>query len=137
MKTFKIESTEKNINWVNQNLDARDFNIKENKIVIFYFNEMQKTDILKEIGEITAAIDLLEIHDFSIRKTGHGQWNVALVIDENENKEQISISTTTTNSRAVDGHDGYYQALAKECLKDNELDYYSYDFSNLPSQEEE
>lgn len=49
MKTFKIENSEKNVNWVNENLDSRDFKITENEIVITYFNEMQKSDILTAI----------------------------------------------------------------------------------------
>jgi hypothetical protein len=49
MKKFKIENSEKNLNWVNTNLDLVDFKIEGNEIVIFYFNEMQKNDILTEI----------------------------------------------------------------------------------------
>lgn len=50
MKNFKIENSEKNLNWVNTNLDARDFKIEGNEIVIGYFNEMQKNDILNAIN---------------------------------------------------------------------------------------
>lgn len=50
MKNFKIENSEKNQNWVNNNLDARDFKNEGNEIVIFYFNEMQKNDILNAIN---------------------------------------------------------------------------------------
>ena len=49
MKKFKIENSEKNLNWVNTNLDERDFKIEGNEIEIIYFNEMQKNDILTEI----------------------------------------------------------------------------------------
>ena len=49
MKKFKIENSEKNLNWVNTNLDLVDFKIEGNEIEIFYFNEMQKNDILTEI----------------------------------------------------------------------------------------
>jgi len=56
MKTFKIEATEANTTWVNENLDARDFTIKSNEIVITYFNEMQKTDILNAIEVMNTAI---------------------------------------------------------------------------------
>lgn len=52
MKNFKIENSEKNLNWVNTNLDARDFKIEGNEIVISYFNEMQKNDILTAIENI-------------------------------------------------------------------------------------
>ena len=55
MKTFKIEATEANTTWVNENLDARDFTIESNEIVITYFNEMQKTDILNAIEVMNAA----------------------------------------------------------------------------------
>lgn len=54
MKTFKIEATEANTTWVNENLDTRDFTIESNEIVITYFNEMQKTDILNAIEEMNA-----------------------------------------------------------------------------------
>ena len=50
MRNFKIENSEKNQNWVNNNLDTRDFKIEGNEIVIFYFNEMQKNDILNAIN---------------------------------------------------------------------------------------
>ncbi len=50
MKKFTIEATEKNITWVNENLDARDFKIEGNQIVVTYFNEMQKNDILNAIA---------------------------------------------------------------------------------------
>lgn len=49
MKTFKIEASEKNINWVKINLDDRDYKIVNDEIVITYFNEMQKNDILNAI----------------------------------------------------------------------------------------
>jgi len=52
MKNFKIENNEKNINWVNANLDARDFKIEGSEIVICYFNEMQKNDILNAIESV-------------------------------------------------------------------------------------
>lgn len=51
MKTFKIENSEKNLNWVNVNLDQRDFKIDDNQIVIGYFNEMQKKDILNALNQ--------------------------------------------------------------------------------------
>ena len=49
MKKFKIENTETNLNWVNNNLDEIDFKIEGNEIEIIYFNEMQKNDILTAI----------------------------------------------------------------------------------------
>ena len=49
MEKFKIENTERNLNWVNTNLDLVDFKIEGNEIEIFYFNEMQKNDILTAI----------------------------------------------------------------------------------------
>ena len=52
MTTLKIENNEKNTNWVNANLDARDFKIEGNEIVIGYFNEMQKLDILNAISSL-------------------------------------------------------------------------------------
>jgi hypothetical protein len=60
MKTFKIENSEKNLNWVNTNLDARDFKTEGNEIVIGYFNELQKNDILTAIENIVE-----KTYDFS------------------------------------------------------------------------
>ena len=52
MKNFKIENSKKNLNWVNTNLDARDFKIEGDEIVIGYYNEIQKNDILTAIDNI-------------------------------------------------------------------------------------
>ena len=46
MKSFRIENNIKNSEWVDINLDAQDFRIVRNEIIIFYFNEMQRNDIL-------------------------------------------------------------------------------------------
>lgn len=52
-KTFTIENNERNLNWVNENLDTRDYEVKGDDIVITYFNEMQKNDILSALPENT------------------------------------------------------------------------------------
>lgn len=49
MKTFTITTNQENINWVNDNLDVRDFLIHKDVISIIYYNEMQKADILNAI----------------------------------------------------------------------------------------
>lgn len=46
MKSFRIENNIKNSEWVDINLDAQDFRIVRNEIIIFYFNEMQRNEIL-------------------------------------------------------------------------------------------
>jgi hypothetical protein len=46
MKSFKIENNIKNLKWVNKNLDAQDFHIVGNEIIIFFYNDMQRNDIL-------------------------------------------------------------------------------------------
>lgn len=61
MKTFKIENNAKNINWVNENLTAEDFKIEGNEIVIFYFEEMQKEDILEAIENIEEEVELFDV----------------------------------------------------------------------------
>lgn len=45
-KYFKVEKNEKNLKWVNDHLDPRDFYTMENEIVIGYYSEMQRNDIL-------------------------------------------------------------------------------------------
>jgi hypothetical protein len=49
MKTFKINNTAKNIKWVNENLTAQDFKIVNNEIIIGYYNEMQRIEIIEAI----------------------------------------------------------------------------------------
>ena len=61
MKTFKIENNAKNINWVNENLTSQDFKIEGNEIVIIYFEEMQKTDILEAIENIEEEVELFDV----------------------------------------------------------------------------
>lgn len=60
MKTFKIENSAKNINWVNENLTKQDFKIEGNEIVIIYFEEMQKNDILEAIENIEQEVNTLD-----------------------------------------------------------------------------
>ena len=45
-KYFKVEKNDKNLKWVNDHLDPRDFYTMENEIVIGYYSEMQRNDIL-------------------------------------------------------------------------------------------
>ena len=49
MKNFTIEASEKNINWVLNNLDIEDYAVVENQIIIHYYNKFQKTDILNAL----------------------------------------------------------------------------------------
>ena len=52
-KTFTIENNEHNLNWVKENLDTRDYEVKGNDIIITYFEDFQKNDILQAISEKT------------------------------------------------------------------------------------
>lgn len=56
--------------------------------------------------------------------TSPGHWRVTIEINGNE-----TYRCTTTNSRAVDGHDGGKIELAKECLRANSYDTCKFDFS--------
>jgi hypothetical protein len=57
MKTFKIENTVANKSWILENLDDRDFTIAEGAIIINYFDENQKSDILNAIDKSKATIE--------------------------------------------------------------------------------
>lgn len=59
----------------------------------------------------------------STRQTSPGHWRVTIEINGNE-----TYRCTTTNSRAVDGHDGGKIALAKECICANSYDCDLFDF---------
>jgi len=48
-KTFTIGNVETNCNWVIKNLDDRDYQVTDAGIVITYFSEDQKKDILEAI----------------------------------------------------------------------------------------
>ena len=51
MKTFKIFKNETNLNWVNNNLDLRDYEVGETMILINYRHDFQKQDILNAIHQ--------------------------------------------------------------------------------------
>ena len=53
MRTFSVKNDAINQKWVSKNLDSRDYEIKGDEIVITYFNESQKKDILQAISETT------------------------------------------------------------------------------------
>ena len=53
MKKFSIKKDIINQEWVSKNLDKRDYEVKGDEIVITYFNDGQKNDILKAIPERT------------------------------------------------------------------------------------
>jgi hypothetical protein len=50
MKAFTIEKTEKNLAWVNSNLDQVDYKVLAAYIAIYYNHEFQKKDILSAIN---------------------------------------------------------------------------------------
>lgn len=68
-----------------------------------------------------------KVVNFSTVKTGYGHWLVSVEL----NSSNEIYKHTTTNSRAIDGHDGYQVALAQECLSANDIDYNYIDFSSL------
>ncbi|MEB3039206.1 hypothetical protein [Capnocytophaga gingivalis] len=53
MKKFSIKNDIINQEWVKDNLDRRDYEVKGDDIIITYFEEMQKNDILHAISEKT------------------------------------------------------------------------------------
>jgi hypothetical protein len=61
MKTFKIFKNETNLNWVNNNLDLKDYEVGETMIVIYYNHDFQKNDILNAlklyfVGDVYATL---------------------------------------------------------------------------------
>ncbi len=94
MKTFKIEATEANTTWVNKNLDARDFTIESNEIVITYFNEMQKTDILNAIEEKNATIATYDVRFNDNNDSNSKEFKMTL----EEAKSYIKTNNGTNNS---------------------------------------
>ena len=88
------------------------------------------------------------INSFKIIKTGYGHWLITLVIenpalnlpdediywemnDKNDEPKTFTLKHISTNSRAIDGHDGFEIALASECLQSNNLRLDLFDFSTL------
>lgn len=49
MKSFNLINHPKNLAWVTENLDLKDFKISDSLITVFYFSENQKSDILKAL----------------------------------------------------------------------------------------
>jgi|GEM_PF-5803518 len=96
---------------------------------------------------------LAQVHHFSTRMTGYGHWLITLIVDnpalflseddhywrfndKEDEPDQITLKHTTTNSRAIDGHDGYKRALANECIRANEWDEAMFDLSILADSDE-
>lgn len=67
-----------------------------------------------------------EVSYVSTRQTGAGHWKVTIEVNGCE-----TYHCTTTNSRAIDGHDGGKIALAKECLAANNYDFDLFDFYSI------
>lgn len=76
------------------------------------------------------------IYHISKRKTGYGHWKIILDIEGEDGDSEV-ITCTSTDSRAIDGHDGADQALAAECLTGNDLDDDEYDLSSLNGGDED
>ena len=99
---------------------------------------------------------MITIHSISTKFSGYGHWKVTIVIDnpalnytdddyywntvdhgKEDEPSRLTLTKTTTNSRAIDGYDGYEHALASEVLTDNEFDSDDFNFENLKSEDEE
>ena len=85
-----------------------------------------------------------------VRNVGYGHWKVtveaenpALKLPENDHywkyydrehePEYVLFTHVSTNSRAVDGYDGFEVALAKEAIRTSEWDVDMFDYSSLRS----
>jgi hypothetical protein len=97
--------------------------------------------------------NLSTIIRFNTIKTGYGHWLITMEVDnpalllsnldeywryydiENE-PETLTLKHTTTNSRAIDGYDGFEQTLASECIRANNWDDSLFDLTSLKSKEE-
>lgn len=98
----------------------------------------------------------VKVNSISWKKTGYGHWLVTLNIDnpalnyaENDyywktvdhdiedEPEKLTLTKTTTNSRAIDGHDGYEHALANEVLMSYGYDIEDFDTSILCQEDED
>ena len=94
-----------------------------------------------------------KILNFSTKLTGYGHWLIAMEIEnpnlklsdddyywtmnnKEDETETLVIKKTTTNSRAIDGKDGFEVALAEECLRANDFYIEDFDTSSLRSEEE-
>ena len=97
--------------------------------------------------------NLATIQEFKTEKTGYGHWLITITLenpnlllddsdyywtmaDREDEEEYVTFKKTTTNSRAIDGHDGYEVALAQECLNANEVNCDLVDFSTLKEKED-
>ena len=88
------------------------------------------------------------ITNFEKRKTGYGHWKITVELenpnlllsnddyywqlnDIEDEQDYVKFTHITTNSSAIDGHDGYEVALAQECLNANEVNIDLVDFTTL------
>ena len=91
-----------------------------------------------------------KIRSLTVRKTGYGHWritveaeNPALKLPKNDpywkyysrkdESEHVLFTHVSTNSRAIDGYDGFEVALAKEAIRASEWDVDMFDYSSLRS----
>lgn len=76
------------------------------------------------------------IYHLAKRQTGYGHWKISLDIETEEGESEV-ITCTSTDSRAIDGHDGGDQSLAIECLQDNGYNDDDYDVDSLDGGDDE
>jgi hypothetical protein len=94
---------------------------------------------------------LASIISFSTRFKSYGHWLITLEIenpnlllsdddyylkfnDKEDEEEILELYCTTTDSRAIDGEDGFEVTLAHECLRKNDINTNLVDFSSLKSE---
>ena len=91
---------------------------------------------------------LAKITHFSTKFTSYGHWLITVTLenpnlllsdddfywtfaDKDDEPEFVTCKKTTTDSRAIDGYDGFEVCLAKECLNANDINCDLVDFSTL------
>lgn len=95
--------------------------------------------------------NLASIISFSTMFKSYGHWLIKMEIenpnlllsdddyywkfnDREDEEEYLKLQCITTDSRAIDGEDGFEVSLASECLRKNEINIDFIDFSSLKSE---
>lgn len=97
------------------------------------------------------AITKAAVLSFKTKFKSYGHWLITvevenpyyyhpdLITDPTEPAEPktITLRHTTTDSRAIDGLDGYQQLLAAQCIRANDYDPADFDLTTLSAGEED
>ena len=95
--------------------------------------------------------NLASIISLTTRFNGYGHWLINMEIenpnlllsdddyywkfnDREDEEEYVKLQCITTNSRAIDGEDGFEVSLAIECLIQNDINIDYIDFNSLKSE---